>query len=101
MSLFGPRSVVRKYVDMYTAEQLHVLDVRPGVTYYASIVYMDEIVLLEQSSDPGKTYIQDIKSAKFELNMRYINNPTLFEYFKLIFFTIFKLLDKKDLFCFM
>lgn len=32
--------------------------------------------------------------------MRYINNPTLFEYFKLIFFTIFKLLDKKDLFCF-
>lgn len=57
MSLFGPRSVVRKYVDMYTAEQLHVLDVRPGITYYASIVYMDEIVLLEQSSDPGKTYI--------------------------------------------
>ena len=29
MSLVGPRPEVRKYVDMYTPEQMHVLDVRP------------------------------------------------------------------------
>ena len=32
MSLVGPRPEVRKYVDLYTKEQLHVLDVRPGIT---------------------------------------------------------------------
>ena len=31
MSLVGPRPEVRKYVDLYTSEQLHVLDVRPGM----------------------------------------------------------------------
>ena len=82
---------IRKYVDMYTAEQRRVLAVRPGITDYASIVYMDENRLLGQSSNPDKTYVEDIMPAKIELNMRYINHPTLFEYFKLIVLTIFKI----------
>ena len=87
--LKGPE--VRKYVDLYTAEQRRVLAVRPGITDYASIVYMDENRLLGQSSNPDKTYVEDIMPAKIKLNMRYINHPTLFEYFKLIFLTIFKI----------
>ena len=70
---------------------MKVLKVRPGITDYASIEYMDENVLLEKSSDPDKTYIKEIMPAKIELNMRYINNPSLFEYFKLIFLTLFKI----------
>ena len=42
MSLVGPRPEVRKYVDMYTEEQMHVLDVRPGITDLASIRYRNE-----------------------------------------------------------
>lgn len=91
MSLVGPRPEVRKYVNLYTEEQKKVWAVRPGITDYASIEYMDENVLLEKSSDPDKTYIEEIMPAKINLNMRYINNPTLFEYFKLIFLTIFKI----------
>ena len=91
MSLVGPRPEVRKYVDLYTEEQRRVLSVRPGITDYASIVYMDENRLLGQSSNPDKTYVEDIMPAKIKLNMRYINHPTLFEYFKLIFLTIFKI----------
>lgn len=91
MSLVGPRPEVRRYVDLYTEEQKKVLTVRPGITDYASIMYMDENALLEQSSNPDKTYVEDIIPAKLGLNMKYINNPTLFEYFKLIFLTIFKI----------
>ncbi len=91
MSLVGPRPEVRRYVDLYTPEQMKVLEVRPGITDYASIEYMDENVLLEKSSDPDKTYIEEVMPAKLALNMKYINNPTLFEYFKLIFMTIFKI----------
>ena len=91
MSLVGPRPEVRRYVDLYTEEQKKVLVVRPGITDYASIEYMDENVLLERSSDPDKTYIEEIIPVKINLNMRYINNPTLYEYFKLIFLTIFRI----------
>lgn len=88
MSLVGPRPEVRKYVDMYSPYQLKVLNVRPGITDYASIEYIDENVLLEKSSDPDKTYIEEIIPAKIELNMKYINNQTFSNYLKVILLTI-------------
>lgn len=91
MSLVGPRPEVRKYVDLYTDEQQKVLSIRPGITDYASIEYMNENELLEHSLNPDKTYVEDVMPAKLALNMKYINNPTLFEYFKLVFLTIFKI----------
>ena len=87
MSLVGPRPEVRRYVDLYTAEQRQVLAVRPGITDYASIEYIDENRLLAQSADPDKTYIEEIMPAKIALNMRYINHQSLGEYFKIIFLT--------------
>lgn len=88
MSMVGPRPEVRKYVDLYTDEQRRVLSVRPGITDYASIEYMDENTLLAQSADPDKTYIEEIMPAKIRLNMKYINNPSFCEYLKIIFKTI-------------
>lgn len=92
MSLVGPRPEVRRYVDLYTEEQRQVLSVRPGITDYASIEYIDENKLLAQAADPDKTYIEEIMPAKIELNRRYINNPTLGQYFKIIFLTIAKII---------
>ena len=91
MSLVGPRPEVRKYVDLYTDEQKKVLSVRPGITDYASIEYVDENEILGKSSDPDKTYIEEIMPAKIKLNMKYIENQTLKEYFKIIFLTVFKI----------
>lgn len=91
MSLVGPRPEVRKYVNLYTPEQMKVLSVRPGVTDYASIEYMDENVLLEKSSDPDKTYVEEVVPAKIKLNMRFIEHPTFVEYLKIIFLTVFKI----------
>ncbi|MBR4499387.1 MAG: sugar transferase [Paludibacteraceae bacterium] len=92
MSLVGPRPEVRRYVDLYTEKQRQVLSVRPGITDFASIEYIDENKLLAQAADPDKTYIEEIMPAKIELNMRYINNPTLGQYFKIIFLTIAKII---------
>ena len=52
MSIVGPRPEVRKYVDMYTPEQMRVLSVRPGLTDYASIRYVNENALLAASDNP-------------------------------------------------
>jgi putative undecaprenyl-phosphate galactose phosphotransferase len=91
MSLVGPRPEVRKYVDLYTDEQQKVLSVKPGITDYASIEYMDENEILGKSSDPEKTYIEEIMPEKIKYNMKYISNKSLFEYFKIILLTVLKI----------
>jgi len=92
MSLVGPRPEVRRYVELYTDEQRRVLSVRPGITDYASIEYIDENRLLAEAEDPDKTYIEQIMPAKIQLNMRYIEHQTLGEYFRIIRLTLFKII---------
>ena len=91
MSLVGPRPEVRKYVDLYTDEQQKVLSVKPGITDYASIEYMDENEILGKSRDPEKTYIEEIMPEKIKYNMKYIQNKNVSEYFKIIFLTLLKI----------
>lgn len=93
MSLVGPRPEVRKYVDLYNEEQKKVLLARPGITDYASIEYARENDLLAQSSDPEKTYIEEIMPAKLLLNLKYINEQGLGTDLKIIFRTFGKILS--------
>ena len=92
MSLVGPRPEVKKYVELYTDEQQKVLSVKPGITDYASIEYMDENEILGKSTDPEKTYIEEIMPEKIKYNMKYIKNRSLIEYFKIIFLTVLKII---------
>ena len=92
MSLVGPRPEVRKYVELYDDDQNKVLLVKPGITDYASIEYMDENEILGKSTDPEKTYIEEIMPEKIKYNMKYIKNRSLIEYFKIIFLTVLKII---------
>lgn len=92
MSFVGPRPEVRKYVEMYNQKQLKILTVKPGITDYASIEYINEDEILGKSSDPEKTYVEEIMPQKIKYNMKYINNKTVIEYFKIIFLTIIKII---------
>lgn len=87
MSLVGPRPEVKKYTDLYTVEQKQVLHVRPGITDWASIKYVDENKILGESKTPDEAYVNLIMPNKIKLNMVYIQNQTLGEYFKIIFAT--------------
>ena len=84
MSVVGPRPEVRKYVDLYTPEQMKVLSVRPGLTDYASIRYVNENALLATSNDPEQTYIHEIMPDKLALNLKYIEDQSLWVDFKII-----------------
>ena len=88
MSLVGPRPEVRKYVEMYTSDQRKVLSVKPGLTDYASIHYIDENKVLAKSDAPERTYIDVIIPEKIRYNMKYIEHQSVKEYFKIIFLTI-------------
>lgn len=92
MSIVGPRPEVRKYVDMYTPEQMRVLSVRPGLTDIASIQYVHENELLAASDDPEKTYIEEVMPAKLALNLQYIDNQSVLGDIKLIWKTFVAIL---------
>lgn len=88
MSLVGPRPEVKKYVDLYTLEQKKVLSIRPGITDWASIDYRDENIILGESSDPEKDYIEKVMPDKLNCNLIYIQNYGVLEYLKIIFLTL-------------
>jgi lipopolysaccharide/colanic/teichoic acid biosynthesis glycosyltransferase len=94
MSIVGPRPEVRKYVDLYTQEQMRVLTVLPGLTDYASIEYIHENSILEKSANPEQIYINEIMPAKLQLNFKYIDNQSLFVDVKIIIKTIKHILMK-------
>lgn len=87
MSLVGPRPEVERYTRLYNEEQKKVLSVRPGITDWASIEYVDENVILGQAEDPDKAYIEQIMPDKIRYNMKWIENQGVVEYFKIIFST--------------
>lgn len=91
MSFVGPRPEVEKYTKLYNEEQKKVLSVRPGITDWASIRYMDENTILGKSKDPEKAYVEQIMPDKIQYNMIWINHQGVIEYFKIIFFTVIKL----------
>lgn len=91
MSLVGPRPEVRKFVDLYTTEQMKVLSIKPGITDYASIQYSNENEILGKAADPEKVYIEEIMPAKLKLNLKYIEEQGILTDIKIIFKTIFKI----------
>ena len=91
MSLVGPRPEVKRYVDMYSVEQRKVLEVKPGITDYASIEYSNENELLGKADDPEKMYVEEIMPAMLKLNLRYVEEKSFFVDLKIIFRTAMKI----------
>lgn len=94
MSIVGPRPEVRKYVDLYTPEQMHVLDVRPGITSLASIRYRNENELLEKVDDPDQYYKDVIMQDKLKIDLEYVQKASFWFDIKLIFRTFWEIVSK-------
>lgn len=87
MSFVGPRPEVRRYVNLYTGQQLHVLDVRPGITDRASVKYRNENDLLAKAADPEEYYIKVIMPDKLAINLEYVAHHSLWSDIRIIFST--------------
>lgn len=95
MSLVGPRPEVRHYVDYWTSEQMHVLDVRPGITDPASIKFRNENELMEKAEDPEKYYIEVIMQEKIKLYLEYVEKHNFFYDLGLIFKTFWVIVKER------
>jgi lipopolysaccharide/colanic/teichoic acid biosynthesis glycosyltransferase len=94
MSIVGPRPEVKKYVDLYTKDQKSILNVKPGITDYASLEYFNENEILGKAENPEKTYIEEVMPDKLSINRQYIGNQSLCEDVKIIGLTILKIFRK-------
>jgi len=95
MSLVGPRPEVRHYVNFWTPEQMHVLDVRPGITDPASIKFLNENELLEKADNPEKFYIEVVMQEKIKLYLEYVEKHNFFYDLALIFKTFETIVKEK------
>ena len=95
MSLVGPRPEVRHYVDYWTPEQMHVLDVRPGITDPASIKFRNENELMEKAEDPEKYYIEVIMQEKIKLYLEYVEHHSFWGDIGLIFKTFWTIVKER------
>jgi len=95
MSLVGPRPNVKRETDLYTQDEKLILSYRPGITDFSSIVFSDEGDILKNSQDPDLDYNQLIRPWKSRLAIFYVLNSNLFIDFKIIFLTIFSLINKE------
>lgn len=91
MSLVGPRPEVRKYVDMYTVDQRRVLQVKPGITDYASIEFSNESELLAKADDHEREYVQIILPEKLRLNLKYLEEKSFSTDVKILLTTVAKI----------
>ena len=93
MSIVGPRPEVPEYVEFYPADIKYiVLSVRPGITDYASIIMIDENVILAKSNNPKQCYIDEIMPQKLVYAVKYVKTRSFFGDLKIIFLTIGKII---------
>lgn len=94
MSLVGPRPNVQRETDLYTGEEKRLLEVRPGITDFASIVFSDEGDILADKENPDLAYNQLIRPWKSRLGLLYVERRSLWMDIQLVYFTAIAILSK-------
>ena len=93
MSVVGPRPEVSEYTDLYTDEERHILSVRPGITDYASIefVQLGEAVGSDMQDGAFEERVQKVLKVKNALRVKYVREQTFIGDIRLILMTLRKL----------
>jgi lipopolysaccharide/colanic/teichoic acid biosynthesis glycosyltransferase len=93
MSLVGPRPEVVQEVLLYTEEEKRLLEVRPGITDWASIRFRNEGEILRGSDDPHQAYREKIRPEKIRLGLEYVRSHSFMTDCKIIVNTLKALVD--------
>jgi lipopolysaccharide/colanic/teichoic acid biosynthesis glycosyltransferase len=99
MSLVGPRPNVPRGVAVYTTEERRLLNIRPGITDFASIVFSDEGNILVGAVDPDLKYNQIIRPWKSRLGLFYIEKRSFLLDLRIIWLTIVAILSRPRALC--
>jgi lipopolysaccharide/colanic/teichoic acid biosynthesis glycosyltransferase len=88
MSLVGPRPEVPQHVQGESPIWQTILQVRPGITDLASLMYRDEEQALGVSRDPDAYYREHVLPSKLLLNLTYLRTGSFGQDLRLILLSI-------------
>ncbi len=94
MSIVGPRPELKVYIDMYSENDKIILNLKPGITDWASIVHFDQYKIFTSEKDPDIAYLNYIRPLKLKLQKYYYKNHSFCEDTKIIFWTINKVITR-------
>ncbi len=79
MSFVGPRPEVKYFVEKYNKDQLRILNVKPGITDYAGLDFLDleEKILEAHPHNMDEIYIREILPKKIEINKKHLEPASL------------------------
>lgn len=95
MSFVGPRPEVKKYVSKYTIEEKIALAVKPGLTDYSTIRFLNQETILAKAKDPDKYYEKFVLPEKNKLRIKYARENNFWTDLQLIFDTLKAILNGK------
>jgi lipopolysaccharide/colanic/teichoic acid biosynthesis glycosyltransferase len=96
MSFVGPRPELQFYVDMYTEKEKPILDLKPGITDWASITHFDQFEQFTKAFDPDETYLKYIRPLKLKLQLFYRNHNSFGNDIKILIWTIYKIITRTE-----
>lgn len=96
MSLVGYRPELKYYVDMYTEREKPILDLKPGITDWASITNFDQFLGFTKATDPDQYYVDVVRPIKLELQLYYRYHHNLRDDFRCIMWTGYKVLTRSS-----
>ena len=90
MSLVGPRPELRYYVNMYTEKEKPILDLKPGITDWASMTNFEQFKGFTEATDPDQYYLETVRPLKLKLQLYYRYHHSFIEDIKCIIWTVYK-----------
>ncbi len=97
MSIVGPRPMVPKTYSKYSKSARLIMNtVRPGLTGIGSIFFRDEEKFLSNNKDSMDFYQTTIIPYKSLLELWFVDNNSIYLYFKIIIVTVWVVLFPKS-----
>jgi len=93
MSIVGPRPEVEDFKEFYTGKYKKILGIKPGITDYASVYYIEEEKILPEN-DKDSFYKEKILPEKLDIQLEYVDKRNFFYDISIIFKTIKSLFIK-------
>lgn len=92
MSLVGPRPELKFYTDMYTDEEKAILDLKPGITDWASMTNFEQFKGFTTAEDPDVFYLEQVRPLKLKLQLYYRYHHSFWGDIRCIFWTAYKVI---------
>jgi len=96
MSLVGPRPELKYYIDKYTDEEMPILDLKPGITDWASMVNISQFEVFTKADDPDLAYEKYIRPVKLKLQLFYRYNNSFVGDLQILIWTVIKVITRTE-----